>query len=549
MGRKSVPLESLIELKRQLEGLPLRSPARLSFLLEVAKMYEVSASTIYRQLTKLAKPSLVTRKDKGIPRSIEQKDLVKYCEAIAAIKVRTTNKSGRHLSTSEAIRLLENGIYLGKELIKVEKEALKKTTVNRFLNQFGLNPTQLEAQRPVSRFQAQYSNECWQFDLSPSDLKNIEVLPDWIDPAKGRSTLMLFSVVDDRSGVAYQEYRVVHGEDVIAALKFLFNAMSDKNHEQFPFKGIPKILYTDNGPISKSAVFRRVMNHLGIEVRCHMPRSANRHLVAARSKGKVERPFRTIKEMHETLYHFNKPKDEEEANQWLFPYLIRYSQMLHRSSEKTRMEDWVANISPEGIRDMCSWSRFASLAREPLKRTVSSDCTISLDGIFYSVDSELIGKTVIVWSGLLENDVFVECNGEHFGPFQPIGAPLELNKYKTYKKTEIQRMQERIEKMSRELTIPRENMATIHTVANPNLFKLKNLPLRTRPFEDPDPFHEIRFSSENAAKKFIAATLGIPLGKLPQEELDSLNAFLTTTLDRAKILEWVHSKFQSAKGG
>ena len=37
---------------------------------------------------------------------------------------------------------------------------------------------------------------------------------------------MLFSVVDDRSGVAYQEYRCVYGEDVEADLRFLFNAMA-----------------------------------------------------------------------------------------------------------------------------------------------------------------------------------------------------------------------------------------------------------------------------------------------------------------------------------
>ncbi|AHJ28327.1 putative integrase protein [Nodularia spumigena CCY9414] len=32
---------------------------------------------------------------------------------------------------------------------------------------------------------------------------------------------MLYSVVDDRSGVAYQEYHEVYGEDVRATLKFL----------------------------------------------------------------------------------------------------------------------------------------------------------------------------------------------------------------------------------------------------------------------------------------------------------------------------------------
>jgi hypothetical protein len=39
--------------------------------------------------------------------------------------------------------------------------------------------------------------------------------------------------------------------------------------------------------------------------------------VTARSKGKVERPFRTVKEAHETLYHFHTPQNEAEANLWL----------------------------------------------------------------------------------------------------------------------------------------------------------------------------------------------------------------------------------------
>jgi len=51
---------------------------------------------------------------------------------------------------------------------------------------------------------------------------------------------MLFSVVDDRSGVAYQEYRCVYGEDVEAALRFLFNAMTVKALDGFPFQGIPQ---------------------------------------------------------------------------------------------------------------------------------------------------------------------------------------------------------------------------------------------------------------------------------------------------------------------
>jgi hypothetical protein len=105
----------------------------------------------------------------------------------------------------------------------------------------------LLAQQPVVHFQASYANECWQFDVSPSDLKALPEPPAWIDTRRGHPVLMLYSVVDDRSGVAYQEYHVVYGEDVPAALRFLFRAMAPKTIEGFPFQGRPHVLYLDNG--------------------------------------------------------------------------------------------------------------------------------------------------------------------------------------------------------------------------------------------------------------------------------------------------------------
>jgi hypothetical protein len=72
--------------------------------------------------------------------------------------------------------------------------------------------------------------------MSPSDLKHIDA-PEWIDPTKGEPTLMLFSVVDDCSGVAYQEYHSVYGEDVESALRFLYAAMAPKVELAFPRRG------------------------------------------------------------------------------------------------------------------------------------------------------------------------------------------------------------------------------------------------------------------------------------------------------------------------
>lgn len=155
-------------------------------------------------------------------------------------------------------------------------------------------------------------------------LKHVKA-PLWIEEGHGKPTLMLFSVVDDRSGFGYQEYRCVYGEEAEAALRFLFNAMAAKPEAELPFQGIPAALYMDNGPVSRTKVFQSVMGSLGVRVLTHMLPLADERRTSARAEGKVERPFRTIKEAHETLYHFHAPTDEAEANLWLRRYLVTYN--------------------------------------------------------------------------------------------------------------------------------------------------------------------------------------------------------------------------------
>lgn len=263
--------------------------------------------------------------------------------------------------------LEEHGVETAQGLIKSPKGLLSKQTVNRWLSRWRLDQPRLLREPPAVRFQAESSNDCWQFDMSPSDLKHIE-RPDWVDPARGEPTLMLFSVVDDRSGVAYQEYRCVYGEDAESALRFLFNAMAPKARSDFPFQGRPKMLYLDNGPVAKSHVFQNVMQSLKVDWLTHTPAGKDGTRTTARSKGKVERPFRTVKEAHETLYHFHKPETELQANEWLWNYLSRYNAQRHRSEKHSRLEDWLANIPRDGVRDMCSWEQYCRFAREPESR-------------------------------------------------------------------------------------------------------------------------------------------------------------------------------------
>jgi hypothetical protein len=126
--------------------------------------------------------------------------------------------------------------------------------------------------------------------------------------------------------------------------------MAPKPEAELPFQGIPVTIYMDNGPVSRSKVFQSVMGSLGVRVLTHMPPSEAERRAPARSKGKVERPFRTIKEVHETLYHFHKPKDEAEANLWMRRALVTYNNGDHRAEPHSRVEDWLKHLPPSGVR-------------------------------------------------------------------------------------------------------------------------------------------------------------------------------------------------------
>jgi hypothetical protein len=322
-------------------------------------------------------------------------------------------------------------------------------------------------------------------------------------------------------------------------LRFLFNAMASKQIDGFLFQGIPKMIYLDNGPVARSHVFQQVMRYLDIDVRAHLPQGKDGRRVTARSKGKVERPFRTVKEMHETLYHFHEPKDEEEANAWLMNFLLRYNAMEHRSEPRSRMEDWLENLPPSGVRAVCSWERFCTFAREPERRKVGGDATVSVAGVNYEVDPDLAGETVILWWGIFDNDLYVEHGDKRFGPYAPVGGPIPLYRYRRFKKSPTQQRADRIEALAEQLALPRAALE-----GNPRAALLiRNTEVSVTMFTDPDPFQEFTYPNLLAAKRAIADYLAIPLAKLPPEQLEWINTLVGATLNKKEVIEQVEEYF------
>jgi hypothetical protein len=542
--RKQIPADALLQLRQRLDRLPRKSPERALQVLAMAELYGISTTSVYRALKDVLKPRPVHRVDHGKPRVLPKSELERYCELVAALKLRTTNKAGRHLSTKRAIELLEDyGVETEQGMVRAPQGVLTRSTINEYLTRWHLDQTRLCRQPPAVRFQAERSNDCWQFDMSPSDLKHIAT-PSWVAPSKGEPTLMLYSVVDDRSGVCYLEYRCVYGEDAESALRFLFNAMALKSETEFPFQGRPKMIYLDNGPVAKSGVFQNVMLALGVEWQTHVPAGKDGTRVTARSKGKVERPFRTVKEAHETLYHFHKPETEQQANEWLMRYVLRYNRQNHRSEEHSRIEDWLANFPPDGIREMCAWEQFCRFAREPERRKVGIDARVSVEGTAYEVEPDLAGETVLLLWGLFDSELYVEYEGMRTGPYYPVSGPIPLGRYRAFKRGAAGERADRIRSLADQLKLPIAALAGEELRLAP-LALPSELPKQAFDAEA----HEYHFASIIAAKLAIADDLAQPLAKLMPADRAFIDQVLNETLTRRIVLARIRDYFRNKKSG
>ena len=541
----SVPAEALATLRRKLALLPSRHPERAILMQSTYALYGISRPTLYRLLRGEHRPRDIHRVDRGQSRVMPATEIERWCEIVAAMQARTTNKKGRCVSTARALEILiEHGIETPDGFRKLDIGQLTPSTLNRHMRRLGFDRPRMTREPAAVRYQAAHANDIWHFDMSPSDLKRLSNPPAWVDLERdGAPTLMLFAVVDDRSGVAYDEYRCVYGEEVEAALRFLFAAMAPKANSGNPLQGIPRQLHLDNGPVAKSAVFKRVMESLGVAVTTHMPAGSDGKRTTARAKGKVERPFRTIKDAHETLYHFQRPDTEEEANRGLVHFIDGYNARDHRSEPHSRADDWLGHLPTDGIRAMCAWERFCSFAREPERRQVGLDCRLTVAGVTYEVDSELAGETVVVWWGLFDQELFAETGDRRYGPYSPIGGAIPLHRYRKHRKSRREERSERVDALAGKLQLPRSAVFGTDVVWSDTAAQA----VITQPFTGPDPFHEVTFPTEFAARMAIADMLRLPLGKLGDDDSTFIGELLGRTLARSEIVAAIDARFLSKR--
>ena len=134
---------------------------------------------------------------------------------------------------------------------------------------------------------------------------------------------------------------------------------------------------------------------------------------------------------------------------------------------------------------------------------------MSVAGVNYEVDPDLAGETVVLWWGIFDNELYVEHGEKRFGPYAPVGGPIPLYRYRTFKKSPTQQRADRIEALAEQLALPRAALE-----GNPRAALLiRNTQVPVTMFTDPDPFQELAYPNVLVAKRAIADYLAIPLAK------------------------------------
>jgi putative transposase len=254
---------------------------------------------------------------------------------------------------------------------EIEKYQISYSTIIRLLKKHNLVGKQYLAIPERKRFSHEKVNVLWQGDLSHGPYVPIN--------GKIKKTFLI-AYIDDCS-------RLVPYAQFFSSEKF--DGLRVVTKEALIRRGKPKIIYADNGKIYRSETLQYACAQLGITLTHTAP-------FDPRSKGKIERLFKTVQTRFYPLLQTEPAQSLEELNERFWRWLEEdYHRKVHASLEgKTPHEVFHSQINDITYLEDPSILETIFLKRE--QRKVKPDGTISLDKRLYEVPSRFIGQSVDV---------------------------------------------------------------------------------------------------------------------------------------------------------
>jgi len=531
-----IPDETIGKIVRHYDDLSAGERAEL--IRRAADEHGVTAGTIYRRIKEYRDCGARTtgrRSDSGRPRIMDASAMEEYVKAVMGIKAHDPYKPDGRVSNPNKVMSTKRAIEILENMGQIPPGKLSARTVNRWAKVYGVTVKKICSAPPAVKLVSEYPNQvhvvdfsvCEQFYLRDKDGKI--VTRPWTyknKPNEAKEKIWTFALVDHYSTAKYIRYFLSPGESSEILYQGLVDAWSKKDDSRFPFHGAPKILYADRGSALRSERIQNLLHALGVKVVYHKPGNP-------RAKGMVESAFKHLQVDFETELRLCPALTIEELNERIYNWLVHHNWNSQEGTDQSRFARW-QEISADQLLELPPDHILRRVTASHKIRTVDAYCTVSLDGEYFGVPADIVGKKVRVWHNI-DGGISVQDieNGEMYPGAEPRTAVF--GEFKSHKKSTAERMQDGAILMAKELRSDITPEVLRRDVPNLHAFPKSGTPIDVE--SDLVVRETSEYGSRFQAKMAIADELRINLGDLPEWMIQDIEGALSKTLDKQKVHE------------
>jgi len=291
-----------------------------------------------------------------------------------------------------SVSLLYDQLIAKEEILPSE---ISYSTVYRFFKRENLLTNSPRREEHRKRFAYDKVNALWQGDFMVGPYLKLETK---------KVKTFLFAFIDDCS-------RIIPYGMFLTSEKF--SSVSKVLSEGILRRGLPKLIYVDNGKVYRSDRLHFACASLGITLIHTKPYDAA-------SKGKIERFFLTVRKRFMPLLTDEDLSSLTNLNQKFFTWLEEdYHRKIHSSIDMTPLDKYMSQISE--VKTFNNPEKMEMLFLKRQKRKVKHDGTISVNSKLYEVPPVLIGKKIdIRFNPETYEQIFIYDDGKCLGTAKPV---------------------------------------------------------------------------------------------------------------------------------
>jgi len=253
----------------------------------------------------------------------------------------------------------------------INPQSISRPTVYRYIEDLSLSgELKSDEENPESlRFSHEHVGDLWQGDV---------MYGPYIAIGKKKFQTYLHMFIDDAS--RYPLYSQFYLSQNFETLRHCFK-------EAVLRRGIPRLVYTDNGKIYRSQQFEYICASLGCTLLHSQP-------FVPQGRGKVERMFHTVRMRFLSGLNPGTLTDLDDLNQRFFKWLEDdYKRKSHKGLNGLSPHDvFMSQVSKLKLVTDVEMTNESFLLR--ITRKIQPDATTQIENILYETDSRFSGKRV-----------------------------------------------------------------------------------------------------------------------------------------------------------